>query len=128
MRRVLLLVMVSVFLFSSAIQALAQPTITCHKFQDDNRNGVQDSNENSYAGWPFGIFSGPGCNSLITELSTDGNGNAIFNVEPGSYSVGERSEGDYESTTGGRCQDVTVEQDSVTVFFGNYWAEQEDWQ
>lgn len=120
-------VLLFVFMFL-ATEAFGQLTITCHKFKDDNRNGVQDSNENSYPDWAFGLFSGPDCRSLITELSTDGNGNAVFDVNPGSYSVGEQFEGDYESTTGGRCQDVDIDQNSVTVFFGNYWMGQDDWR
>lgn len=128
MHRIICPVVLSFLLLFSATQSLAQLTITCHKFQDNNRNGVQDSNENSYPGWALGLFSGPDCRSLITELSTDGNGNAVFDVNPGSYSVGERLEGDYESTTGGRCQNVDIDQDSVTVIFGNYWMGQDDWR
>lgn len=119
------------FVLSVSLQAftaaVAQTSITAHKFKDDNRNGNQDADEDSLSDWPMALFSGPGCRSLIGEAATDGDGNAVFSVDSGSYSVGERFQPGWECTTG-RCQDIEIDQDSITVFFGNYWVEDQEWK
>lgn len=125
-RKILVIFVLSITL-QAYTDAVAQLTITAHKFKDDNRNGVQDADEDSLNDWPMALFSGPGCRSVIGELKTGPDGDAEFDVNPGSYSVGERFLPGWESTTT-RCQDVDVDQESATVIFGNFWVENEEWK
>ena len=109
MRTAIIILIGFIFLisFQELTEAVSHTTITVHKFKDDNRNGVQDSGENSLSNWAMVLFSGPGCRSILAEDRTDGNGNGVFGESPGTFSVGERFQQGRECTTG-RCQHITV--------------------
>jgi subtilisin family serine protease/6-phosphogluconolactonase (cycloisomerase 2 family) len=67
-------------------------SISGHKFRDDNKNGIQETNEDNLQGWT--IFLDVNGNGQLDagELSTttDVNGNYIFSqLPPGTYDVAE---------------------------------------
>lgn len=127
MRAGLALMVLIALVFGLSCEAFSQTTITAHKFKDDDRDGLQDAGEDSLSNWPMGLFAGPGCSDLIAESRTDIDGDAVFDVDPGSYFVGERYRPGWEATTD-RCQQVDIDDDSVTVSFGNFWIEDKEWR
>jgi uncharacterized protein (DUF2141 family) len=95
--------------------------IIIYKFNDVNKNGIKEENEEPLTGWDFWI-SGPSVNERIT---TDKNGKAIFrDVIPGRYKIEEliradqREEG-WKVTTPRIWVDEVGEGQTVTVEFGN---------
>jgi len=125
MHRVVMMVLVFFVLLISSYaftNAIAQTKIRAHKFRDDNQNGVQDSGESGLCRWSMKLYLGPGCRSPIAETKTNADGDAVFIVNPGSYSVGEGFVMGWASTAV-TCQDVEINRGSVTVFFGNFWIQ-----
>jgi len=121
-RQVVTMVLIFFVLLISFTAAIAQTRIKVHKFRDDSQNGVQDSGESGLSNWSMKLYFGPGCRSLIAETKTNADGDAVFIVNPGSYSVGEGFVLGWASTAG-MCQDVEIDRGSVTVFFGNFWIQ-----
>jgi len=96
-------------------------TITAHKFNDLNGNGVQDAGEEDLSGWLMTLYAGPSCGGFeMASGMTNSNGNVIFsNVEAGDYSVQELPLLGWQNTTP-ICQDVTLPPGgSEIVSFGN---------
>jgi len=127
MRAGIALMLFVLIFFGASLQAFCQTTITAHKFKDDDRDGTQDDGEDSLSNWPMALFSGFGCSNMIAESTTDIDGDAVFEVDPGSYSVGERYRPGWEATTD-RCQNLEIDQDSITVSFGNFWIQDKEWK
>ena len=113
---VFLVLLISFYAFTDAI---AQTRIKVHMFRDDNQNGVQNSGETGVSNWYVQLHLGSGCRSPIAETRTNGDGDAVFIVNPGSYSVGVEFVMGWAFSSG-MCQDVEIDRDSVTVFFGNF--------
>jgi hypothetical protein len=93
------------------------PTITGSKFDDLNKNGVQDSGEPGIPNWPMTLtrvtsdFNDQPTGGVVATTTTDSNGNFSFALNgegPGTYSVTEGSEPGWTNTTGGTTEDVTV--------------------
>jgi len=96
-------------------------SITAHKFNDLNGNGVQDGGEANLAGWNMTLYSGPDCSgSPLASNETNAAGNVTFSdLVAGNYSVQEMLEGGWTNSTA-LCQQVTIATgQSVTLNFGN---------
>ena len=120
------------------ISLLPLGNITMHKFEDLNKNGLQDINEPNLQYWEMSVYKEANCDSSkeIGGASTDASGNAIFKNTPfGDYSVKETfyyedfnppphlvdatKEGWYTTTP--LCQNVTLDSTSgATVNIGNF--------
>ena len=104
-------------------------SITIHKFEDVNGNGVQDDGEGDLAGWPMRIYRwDAGENPVeVARDVTDDAGNVTFgDLGPGRYKAWEAKRTCWALTTsgtlwiGGYYQVVQLaEGASVTVEFGN---------
>ncbi|MCW1949664.1 MAG: hypothetical protein KIH89_004475, partial [Candidatus Shapirobacteria bacterium] len=98
-------------------------SITVHKFQDDNQNGVQDRGEDNLRGWDMNLYTGNNCDSrnYKSDLDTNSLGDAKFdNLTTGNYSVKEEMPTGWGSVMS-VCQNVTVTyQTNLIVNFGNY--------
>ena len=85
-------------------------SITAHKFNDLNGNGVKDAGEPGLVGWTMDLYSGAGCSgSASNNGATDVNGNYIFYTSQptGTYSVKETPQAGWTNTTA-LCQDVIL--------------------
>jgi hypothetical protein len=111
---------------------LAPGSITAHKFEDVNRNGVQDSGEEDLPGWLMRVYQWEDGRSpvLFAEDSTDDLGDATFDdLEPGRYKVWEAERDCWKPTMpwnhwdGGYFRVVRLaEGESLTVEFGNVYT------
>lgn len=96
-------------------------TITAHKFQDTNQNGVQDPGEPNLQGWTMSLYQGSGCSgAALRSGTTNTSGDVTFTgLAAGSYSVKETLQAGWVATTD-VCVDVGVQSaESKTVSFGN---------
>jgi len=96
-------------------------TITAHKFNDLNGNGVQDDGEDDLEGWTMTLYSGSGCTGdPLASGATDSNGNVVFTgLEEGTYSIQEILKTGWTNTTD-ICQNVTLSQGGSEILnFGN---------
>lgn len=115
--------------------------IKVHKFEDLNRNTVQDQNEANLATWRFQIFRNFNCEgNWFTESPTDSNGDTTFSgggIPLGDYSILETFIYIERDPVTGRpvridgrqagwvnttpiCQNVTLrELETPIVYFGN---------
>ena len=98
-------------------------SLTVHKFEDINGNGVNDD-EPALEGWEMGVYEGYGCEGQVIYegfKNTDSNGDALFSgLTIGQYSVAETQQIGWQLTTSG-CQNVDVlPNQNATVEFGNY--------
>jgi hypothetical protein len=96
-------------------------TITAHKFNDLNGNGLQEPGESWLNGWRMDIYNGFGCSApAVSNGITIGTGNVIFvNLPAGDYSIREMMQSGWQNTTD-LCQNVTLAAGgSETVNFGN---------
>jgi hypothetical protein len=100
-------------------------TITAHKFNDLNGNGIQDAGEEDLGGWGMELYVGSSCvgNDILASGMTNSSGNVIFsNLQSGDYSVQEQTLLGWQNTTP-ICQDVTLPPGgSEIVSFGNQQA------
>ena len=92
--------------------------IIIYKFNDTNRNGVRDREEEGIDNWNFTIKDP---NGVDHSIKTDKNGIAIFkDAVPGSYVINESMRENWISTTP-QEQKIDVEEgQNVPVEFGNY--------
>ena len=97
--------------------AIPVPTIIGSKFDDINKNGVQDPGEPGITNWPMTLtrvtsdFNDQPTGVVVATTTTGSNGDYSFALNgegPGTYSVTEGSEPGWTSTTGGTTEDVTV--------------------
>lgn len=96
-------------------------TITAHKFNDLNGNGVQDLGEEDLSGWTMNLYAGSSCASPeLASGVTDSSGNVTFSgLQAGSYSVMETLQTGWQNTTD-LCQDITLPAGgSESVSYGN---------
>jgi hypothetical protein len=87
------------------------------KYEDKNRNKVQDSNETGVSGWEFSI-QGPNALKAVT----DSNGSISREVEPGNYRIAEviKSTEDWQATTPTE-QSIVLERGKEGILrFGNF--------
>ena len=82
------------------------------KFFDANGNGTQDAGENGVPNVTFNLSGGG-------SATTDANGNASFNVVPGTYIVSEVVPIGWTSTTASQTVTIDATHCSVTVKFGD---------
>ncbi len=96
-------------------------SVTAHKFNDLDGNGVQDSREPDLNGWEMRLYAGSDCaNTPIMTGTTGMDGKVIFaDLRAGDYSVGEVLQSGWANTTP-VCQNVTLGHgDAQTLNFGN---------
>ena len=96
-------------------------SITAHKFNDWNGNGVQDAGEEDLDGWLMTLYAGSVCVGFeMASGMTDSSGRVTFsNLEAGDYSVQELPLLGWQNTTP-ICQDVTLlPGGSEIISFGN---------
>jgi uncharacterized repeat protein (TIGR01451 family) len=117
------------------IQAAQLGEIIIHKFNDSNRNGVQDAGEEDIAGWTMRIYKYIRVPVMLAEGVTDEQGNAYFNnLEPVEYMAWEEGREcwnavEYDGTRdGGFYKDFNLGiSDDKVISFGNYnFCEPED--
>jgi len=111
---------------------LTPGSITAQKFEDVNRNGVQDGAEEDLPGWLMRVYRWEDGRSpvLFAEDSTDDLGDATFDdLEPGRYKVWEAERDCWRPTMpwnnwdGGYFRVVRLaEGESLTVEFGNVYT------
>ncbi len=91
-------------------------TISGHKFDDSNVDGIWGGGEKGVAGWGIRLSNGE-------ELSTGADGSYSFNVPPGTYSVKELLQSGWRQTApgGSGTREYTVTSGQVVegVDFGN---------
>ena len=91
------------------------------KFNDANGNGVWDGDESGLAGWTIRLQGGP--NNVDRAETTGGDGSYRFaNLKPGTYTVSEVQQPDWEQSYpgGNGSHTVTLTNQNVTgVLFGN---------
>lgn len=95
------------------------PTITINKFEDANKNGMREADEQGLSGWEFNVI---GPENKTSMLSTDENGSVVYICPlPGMYTIKEvKKSGCWISST---SETVKVQIDwaqKVLVEFGNY--------
>ena len=88
---------------SATVTPLA--SVTGHVFQDPNGNGVQDSGELPYTNVQVQVTDSTGA---ITTVTTDGNGDYIANVPPGSTTLNVTDPAGVSLTTANDPQTVNV--------------------
>jgi len=93
-------------------------TICVSKFEDRNKNGVQDSGESLLAGWTFNVTNQS--NLLIGTITSrpPGIAAACLAVPPGTYTITEQLQSGWIATTP-NPQTVTVTGQTVNLSFGN---------
>lgn len=87
------------------------------KYEDKNRNKIQDSNETGVSDWEFSI-QGPSA----FKAATNSNGSISREVEPGNYKVAEviKSTEDWQATTPAE-QSIALERGKEGILrFGNF--------
>ncbi len=90
--------------------------VTVQKFNDKNGNGVQNTGEELLPNWFFTVKQG---DTVVTSGFTNNNGQIVFNLLPGAYTITETAQSCWISTTG-ISQNFTVSEDQpVTRLFGN---------
>lgn len=96
-------------------------SITAHKFEDTNQNGVQDIGEEHLSGWNIVLHQDSECVGTVIDSNTTGiDGKAIFSeLTAGNYSVGEVLQPAWISSAD-ICQNVNlVVGQTHSVDFGN---------
>lgn len=95
------------------------PTITIGKFEDTNKNGKRDADEQGLKGWEFDVI---GQENKTARVTTDENGNAVYVCPaPGLYIVKEvKKSGCWINTTNDTVQVKIAAEQNVLVEFGNY--------
>lgn len=105
-------------------------TIYAHKFEDVNKNRIQDLGEPNVFEWPFYLYKGKGCQEPypgLDHLNTHKDGTALFQfdypgrhgVPAGDYSVKEFLQPGWTNITT-TCKNITTEiGNSAWVEFGN---------
>ena len=99
----------------------AAGTITAHKFDDRNGNGVQDTGEEDLSSWMMTLYDGFDCVGFeMASGMTNSSGDVIFsNLEAGEYSVAEEFRNGWQNTTP-ICRDITLPPGgSESVSYGN---------
>jgi len=87
---------------ASGLPPSGSASVTAHKFEDTNGNGVQDEGEVDLAGWLFRLYLLNGGIVQVAEGTTDGNGFVTFDdVPPGQYKVWEEMPECWAATTPG---------------------------
>ncbi|MEE9615573.1 MAG: thrombospondin type 3 repeat-containing protein, partial [Anaerolineae bacterium] len=107
-------------------------SITAHKFNDANGDGVQDDGEEDLAGWLMRIYRWDEDQSpaLVAEGITDDSGEVTFgDLAPGRYKVWEADQECWQPTTPGNSWDSgyyqvihLAEGESAIVEFGNMYT------
>ena len=87
-------------------------SILITKFEDENGNGIKDTNETGgrIDNWTMDLYSGSDCtgNPMTNSINTNSSGEALFdNLIAGLYSVKETLEYGWINTSG-LCENVTV--------------------
>jgi hypothetical protein len=87
------------------------------KFIDENGNGVYDEGEVFASGWEI---CATGAADLGCQTTDEDGLTCWFDIPTGDYTVCETLQDGYENTTGGVCQDVTLDEGEIEkVIFGN---------
>ncbi len=96
-------------------------SITAHKFQDTNSNGVQDVGEPNLASWTMTLYSGSNCTgAVLAQGTTDANGNEVFSgLTAGSYSVGESAQTGWTNITPSCINETLTAGENATINFAN---------
>lgn len=105
--------------FGNVPQAEAPETgrLVVHKFEDADRDGLNDAGEVPLSGWQFTVHDAQG--ALVGTLTTAADGIASLDLAPGTYRVQELAQTGWTSTTP-IVRDVTVTGGADShVWFGN---------